>query len=120
MQLEEMVERALSKPDDMGKQSEFTFREHGDGWCIFEAWSPTGEDIPLERWFDNPTYGEIVDWIAEEWREFDVDEHVELLIEGRGKNGVPGTVRELLDDAEAIQEMIHDLWKRLEKEGEAA
>lgn len=36
---------------------------------------------------------------------FDVDEHVELWIENRGKNGVPSTARELIEDAEAICDM---------------
>lgn len=40
---------------------------------------------------------------------FDVDEHVELWIEGRGKNGVPATARELVEDAEAIRDMLNEL-----------
>jgi hypothetical protein len=40
---------------------------------------------------------------------FDHDEHAEMWVEGRGKNGVPGTIRQLLDDAEAIDKMLQDL-----------
>lgn len=104
-----------------GVCGEWRFDLKDDGWChyaLFEAWSPAGEDIPLERQFDKEEYPElrysdIFEWIDEEWREYDVDEHVELWIGGRGRNGVPGTVRELLDDAEAIGEMLHDLRERL-------
>ena len=53
--------------------------------------------------------------------DFDVDEHVELWIEGRGKNGVPATARELVEDAEAIRDMLNELAVALavasEKEG---
>lgn len=41
--------------------------------------------------------------------DFDVDEHVELWIEGRGKNGAPATARELVEDAEAIRDMLNEL-----------
>lgn len=45
----------------------------------------------------------------------------ELWIEGRGKNGVPATARELVEDAEAIRDMLNELAVALtvasEKEG---
>ena len=40
---------------------------------------------------------------------FDVDEHVELWVNGRGKNGVPSRIRELVEDAEAIDKMLQEL-----------
>lgn len=95
---------------------------------VFEAWSPAGEDLPYEGWLVYlPRDGrgsyvvapeDALSFCAMHMRMeaegFDVDEHVELWIGGRGENGVPGTVRELLDDAEEIQRMLDDLADRLE------
>ena len=38
-----------------------------------------------------------------------MDEHVELWVDSRGKNGVPGSIRELVKDAEAIDKMLQEL-----------
>lgn len=94
---------------------EFTVKDDGKCHCaLFERWSPAGEDIPLERCFDKVRFPElgihdIAKWLQEEYEVFDVDEHVELWIGSRGKNGVPATVRELLEDAEAIERMLEEL-----------
>lgn len=56
-----------------------------------ETYSPAGEDILV--------CVEIDDFprrIREYAEDFDVDEHVELWIESRGKRGVPETARELV------------------------
>lgn len=93
--------------------------DDGDShYAILEAHSPAGEDIPLERNFDKDKYPELLTyhiaaWVRQERDSFDADEHVELWIHGRGENGVPGTVRELLEDADAIQQMLDDLYERL-------
>lgn len=42
--------------------------------------------------------------------DFDVDEHVEMWLPSRGKGGCPSTARELVEDAEAIVEMIEELY----------
>ena len=40
---------------------------------------------------------------------FDIDEHVELWVEHRGEGGCPSAVRELVEDAEAIKQMLKTL-----------
>lgn len=40
---------------------------------------------------------------------FDVDEYVKMFIDSLGENGVPSTVKELLEDAEAIEEELKAL-----------
>ena len=95
-------------------------------WCVhddpkedhveLEKYSPAGEDfifgVQKEDFVRN---------VREYADDFDVDEHVELWIEGRGKNGVPSTARELVEDAEAIRDMLNELAVALtvssEKEG---
>jgi len=54
-----------------------------------------------------------VDELAREVRryaaDFDADEHAAMWVESRGKRGVPDSIRTLIDDADAIQEMLDEL-----------
>lgn len=66
--------------------------------------SPAGEDFSF--------YADTADFpagVLEYARNFDPDEHVELWVEHRGEGGCPSTVRELVDDAEAIKKMLKTL-----------
>lgn len=66
--------------------------------------SPAGEDFVF--------YTDTADFpkgVIEYARDFDPDEHVELWVEHRGEGGCPSTVRELVDDAEAIKNMLKTL-----------
>lgn len=69
-----------------------------------EKYSPAGEDfifcVDEENFVDN---------VKAYAASFDPDEHIELWIGSRGKNGVPARVRELVEDAEAIDEMLREL-----------
>lgn len=80
----------------------------------FETYSPAGEDfifyIPVSN---DPS--RIVASIRAYADDFDVDEHVELWIGSRGQNGVPSSVRELLEDAEEIKSMLDDLAEAMRK-----
>ncbi len=70
-----------------------------------ENWSPAGENLVeyLDKKIDIPSQ---MQKIADN---FDADEHAEMWIEHRGKNGVPGSIRMLLNDADAIQEMYNKI-----------
>ena len=81
----------------------------GDIEIEIENWSPEGENIIETISFDGNPKG-LIKTLKENAESFDVDNHVEMWIEGRGKNGVPETARELVEDAEAIQEMLNDLY----------
>lgn len=77
-----------------------------------ENWSPAGEDLPETIFIEE---GETFAHAVRKWaNSFDIDDHVELWAECRGTRGVPSSIRELLDDAEAIQEMFNDLAEALE------
>lgn len=93
------------------------------GWLVIncsggdfelEKLSPAGEDIVFDV-----SAEKFVENVREYADEFDVDDHVELWIAGRGKNGVPSTVRELLEDAEAIAAMLKELAEALGRAQEA-
>ena len=80
--------------------------------CIGK-YSPAGEDffiyVPIQNFAEK---------VEEYAQDFDVDEHVEKWIDARkrGVSGVPSTIRELLEDAEAIQKMLNDLAEALNKD----
>lgn len=79
------------------------WRVHDDpeeDYVELEKYSPAGEDFIF-----GVQKGNFVKNVREYADGFDVDEHVELWIEGRGKNGVPATARELVEDAEAIRDI---------------
>lgn len=75
-----------------------------NGDIELETWSPAGEDVVFDVNADNLVYE--VRCYA---NNFDVDDHVLMWAEHRGENGVPNSIRELLDDAEAIQDMLNEL-----------
>lgn len=93
-----------------------------EGWRVVEyeseevcigKYSPAGEDfffsVPIQNFAEE---------VEEYAQDFDVDEHVEMWIDARkrGVSGVPSTIRELLEDAEAIQKMLNDLAEALNKD----
>lgn len=82
--------------------------ENGD--IELETWSPAGEDVVFDVNTNNLVYE--VRCYA---NNFDVDDHVLMWAEHRGENGVPNSIRELVDDAEAIQDMLNELADALEE-----
>ena len=71
--------------------------------------SPEGEDLSGECvWFDGTDEG-LKAALAEHAESFDPDEHAELYINMRGKQGVPNSIRALIDDADAIKKMLQEL-----------
>lgn len=80
-----------------------------DGRVEIGKYSPAGEDFNI--------CVEVNDFprsVREYAAGFDIDEHVAIWIEGRGKRGVPETARELVEDAEAIRQMLDELADALE------
>lgn len=80
-----------------------------------EKYSPAGEDFGMIVNFnmDNPI-DSFMDDLKEYSEDFDVDEHVEMWLPSRGKGGCPGSISELVEDAEAIRDMIVELWEILD------
>ena len=77
--------------------------------AICEALDWRVHDDPEEDFIFGVQKGNFIKNVREYADDFDVDEHVELWIEGRGKRGVPATARELVEDAEAIRDMLNEL-----------
>ena len=83
-----------------------------DGRVELETYSPVGEDFSIIVEVEN-----FPESVREYANDFDANEHAEMWIEARGKvNGVPDSIRELIEDAEAIQDMLDELAYALEKD----
>lgn len=82
--------------------------------CVeFSKYSPAGEDFSFAVWYLHVS--EIPEKVMEYYEEFDPEEHVMLWAEHAGRNGVP-RLRELMEDADAIEEMIRELAIALKEE----
>ena len=89
-------------------------RTNYDTYSELEFGSALGEDVvfALDHTDDPKTFVEAFSKYA--W-EFDVDEHVELWIPSRGKNGTPSSIRDLVEDAEDIKDKLEHVARRLRK-----
>lgn len=88
------------------------------GWRVFvgktdveiESWSPLGENLIC-------TFGkdDFVNNVVKYAEDFDADEHAQMWVENWDTvAGVPHSVRALIDDAEAIQDMLDELAEALQ------
>ena len=83
--------------------------------ALVEFWTDTaGQDIPTEFTFDG-TAKDFVKQFTEAAENYDVDAEVELYADMRGKNGVPATIRELLDDCEEAKQTLMDIAQDLQR-----
>lgn len=117
--MEEIRNKELEELLDMAEDWSYRIYSEEDGraYVELETSSPAGEDFIMYIDFNqSEPVTSFLDDLKEYYEAFDAEEHAEMYIESRGQNGVPGTIRELLDDADAIKEMIGDLWKELSEE----
>lgn len=82
-----------------------TYKQGQDYYTELETYSPLGEDFILTVWHNGTSNG-FINAFGRGSFDFDVDEHVETLMPYRGKNGVPGSIRALVEDAEDIQAIL--------------
>ena len=90
---------------------------------LFQAHSPSGEDISFEVYKDDYTFDDIFEGVLENFKYFDVDEHAVMWYETHGRSGAPTDLRTLLNDAQAIKNMygylyiqMYSLKEKLEEE----
>lgn len=82
-----------------------------DGRVELKKYSPAGEDFSMCVEVEN-----FLESVRKYANDFDADEHAAMWIEVRGRvRGVPNGIRELIEDAEAIQEMLNELADALEE-----
>ncbi len=66
--------------------------------------SPAGEDF-----FFDVSISNFVEDVKEYASDFDPDDHAEMWVGCRGTRGVPISIRQLIDDADAIKDMLEEL-----------
>lgn len=95
----------LSTLENIAEQNGFYFIHHQNSYkggkknyALFEQYTPLGEDWCIEIDFD--TVSELVEKLWEYSDNYDADEEAEIWINCRGRNGVPSSIRDLLDDAD--------------------
>lgn len=69
-----------------------------------EFYSDLGENVIID--IDCKDKDDFIKKFEEYAQDFDVDEHAEMWIEGRGTNGVPESVSDLLEDAQSIKNFL--------------
>ena len=83
--------------------------------ALIEFWTKTaGQDIPTEFDYDG-TPEDFVKQFMERAENYNVDDEVELYVNMRGKNGVPNTVRELLDDCQEAKDTLMKIAIKLQE-----
>lgn len=112
--MEEIRNEKLEKLLDKAEETDWTYHIYkeydGRTYVELEKYSPAGEDFVMTIDFiEESPIQSFLDELVDYYSDFDVDEHVEMYANCRGENGVPETFRELVEDAEAIEEMIEDL-----------
>lgn len=102
------MERIREVLDEMGIKHDIE-----NNSASIEFWTDTaGQDISVDIEYD----GSVEDFVkkfSEYADAYDVDEEVELYVDMRGKNGVPNTVRELLDDCQEAKDTLMDIADKL-------
>ena len=86
----------------------------------FEKYSPAGQDFCFEVSVPNEDdedifYDNVEDAIYTYWEGFDVcyETYIWLDDTGHGRNGAPYDMKDLYEDMQACEDMIHDLWLAL-------
>lgn len=103
-----MDKKLLDALIDKAEELDWSCHIYEDG-IEFETCSPAGEDFI----FTVPDKENLVKEVREYAADFDADEHAEMWVEGRGKRGVPSSIRTLIDDADAIRELLDELAEAL-------
>ena len=87
----------------------------------FSKSSPAGQDFCFTRDVDyeddeDYVFAELRDAVYRYWENFDVCEETYIWLDntGHGMNGAPENMKDLYEDMQACEDMIHDLWLALE------
>ena len=112
------LKQLLDKAEEMEWSYTLYIEESQDNrtYAEMEKYSPAGEDFLMVIDFDKDNNADSLRRDLRSYYEgFDVDEHVEMWIPSMGEGGCPSSVRDLVEDAEAIESMICDLLEVLEE-----
>jgi len=109
------IERVVEIAEGLGWRIDFDEQDDlKDKLAELSQYSPAGEDFSFIVYYDDAD--DLVEEVYKYYMDFDPDEHASIWVKCRGKRGVPSSIRILIEDAEAIEEMIGELSTELNKE----
>ena len=82
--------------------------QENEHYCSFGKYTPAGEDWYETIWFDG-SFEDFKKQVEKRYCSFDVDDEVTPYVQNRGTNGIPSSIRELLEDAEWKEEQLKAL-----------
>ena len=110
----ENLEELLDTAEEMGWSYRIYKEDSDRAYVELKKFSPAGGAFSIEVDFiEESEIISFLDDLYDVYASFDVDEYVDMYASQRGENGVPGTYKELLEDAESIEEMIKELYDSL-------
>lgn len=110
----ENLEELLGTAEEMGWSYRIYKEDSDRAYVEMKKSSPAGGSFSIEVDFiEESEIISFLDDLYDVYASFDVDEYVDMYASQRGENGVPGTYKELLEDAESIEEMIKELYDSL-------
>lgn len=121
--MDKKFEKIYQIAESEGWQVDYSYSGEKDSLVIFSfyKYSPAGQDfyfqvdVPNEE--DEDTFYEnVADAIYQYWEDFDVCYETYLWLDGtgHGKNGASHDMKDVYEDTQACEDMIHDLWLALE------
>lgn len=94
---------------DICEKLGWSYTEESDGYIELEKHSPAGENFAITVEAEN-----FVENVKKHAAHFDQEDHIEMWVEARRNNisGVP-SIKELVEDADAIEYMLEELAEAL-------
>jgi len=113
MELSKRIEGLLEEYD-FSLCGEITerYNDKGNYDVELETFSPEGENVIVSLTYDG-TEESFIGAFVEYANDFDAKEHAEIWIGSRGKNGVPDSIKDLLEDAEWIKYTLISIAEKL-------
>ncbi|PAV30224.1 hypothetical protein CIL05_07085 [Virgibacillus profundi] len=105
------IKELISKVESL----EWTVDKEGDNEYRLSKYSPAGQDFSIV--VEGEEVEELIESIYQVYNDFDTSEETYLWLDntGHGTNGAPYHMKDLLEDMEACEQMISDLYDELNK-----
>ena len=121
--MDKKFEKIYEIAEREGWKVDYSYTDEKETMVILSFYkdSPAGQDFYFEVSVPNEEdedtfYENVADAIYQYWEDFDVCYETYLWLDetGHGKNGAPHNMKDLYEDIQACEDMIHDLWLALE------
>lgn len=82
---------------------------------FFETWTTIDENVVIEIDFEDNDIEDLLSQLRDYAEYFDVDDYAEPFLEQRGQNGIPNSIRDILDSAEEVGEIYQKVYDAARK-----